>query len=124
MPREAMTTESLKPSVEQLATRPAPSPPLRLDEASAAEHLALLPAAWRLEGGMLQRDFTRPDYASGVKLVAAIGALADEMNHHPELHLKWGNVGFAVSTHEIDGLSALDFILAAKVELLVSRESA
>lgn len=123
MPREAMTTESLMPSVEQLAARPLPSPPLLLDEAAAAGHLALLPAAWRLEGGMLRRDFARPDYASGVKLVSAIGALADEMNHHPELHLKWGNVALAVSTHEVEGLSALDFILAAKVELLVSGES-
>jgi 4a-hydroxytetrahydrobiopterin dehydratase len=107
-------------ALEQLAARPLPSPPLRLDDAAAAELLAQLPAAWRVEDGLLRRDFAQPDYAAGVKLVSAIGALADRMNHHPELHLRWGHVGFAVNTHDVDGLSELDFILAANVELLAA----
>lgn len=111
-------------AVELLAARPRPEPPLRLDAPAVAELLGQLPAAWSIREGMLRREFARPDYASGVQLVAGIGALADQLNHHPELLLKWGSVGFAVNTHDVDGLSALDFILAAKVELLAAELAA
>ena len=117
-----MTIES-RSSLDQLASRQLPSPPRLLEEAEKAELLAALPSGWRLEGDMLRRAFPRPDYASGVRLVVAIGRLADELNHHPELHLKWGELGFAVSTHDVLGISELDFILAAKVEQLATASS-
>lgn len=110
-----MTIES-RSALDQLASRQLPAPPQRLDEEAAASLLAQLPGEWRIEGGMLRRRFQLPDYASGVRLVAAIGAFADALNHHPELTLKWGEVTFAVETHDVSGLSELDFILAAKVE--------
>lgn len=110
-----MTIES-RSALDQLASRQLPAPPRRLDEAEASALLAQLPGGWRVEGGMLRRRFPLPDYASGVRLVTAIGALADALNHHPELTLKWGEVTFAVETHDVAGLSELDFILAARVE--------
>lgn len=110
-----MTIES-RPALDQLASRQLPSPPVRLDEPSVQALLAQLPPVWRIEAGMLRRRFALPDYAAAVALVVAIGALADQLNHHPELTVKWGEVGFAVETHDVSGLSELDFILAAKVE--------
>lgn len=110
-----MTIES-RSALDQLASRQLPAQPQRLEEEAAAALLAQLPGEWRIEGGMLRRRFQLPDYASGVRLVAAIGAFADALNHHPELTLKWGEVTFAVETHDVSGLSELDFILAAKVE--------
>lgn len=106
------------PSVDQLAARSSPSPPVKLDEAAATALLRQLPGEWRIDGETLGRSFKLPDYASGVKLVVAIGRIADEMNHHPDLHLQWGRVTVSVSTHDVGGLSELDFILAAKIEQL------
>lgn len=117
-----MTIES-RPALDQLASRQLPSPPVRLDEKSAEALLAQLPSAWRIEGNMLRRRFALTDYAAAVRLVVAIGALADAINHHPELTVKWGEVGFAVETHDAGGLSELDFILAARVEQLTEARS-
>jgi 4a-hydroxytetrahydrobiopterin dehydratase len=111
---ERMTPASS--SIDQLAARPLPAPPVRLDEATAAALLAQLPSQWHLTGEVLGRAFELPDYASGVRLVVAIGRLAEAMNHHPDLHLQWGRVTLSVSTHDVDGLSELDFILAARIE--------
>ena len=117
VPCQGMTLKSGS-SVDQLAARPSPVPPIKLDEASAAALLRQLPGEWRLDGEVLGRSFKLPDYASGVKLVVAIGGLADAMNHHPDVHLQWGRVTVSVSTHDVGGLSELDFILAAKIELI------
>lgn len=123
-PTSTATGTATADVIALLAARPRPEEPLRLEERAIAELLGQLTPAWSIREGMLRREFARPDYASGVKLVAAIGALADQMNHHPELLLKWGSVGFAVNTHDVEGLSALDFILAAQVELLAAAEPA
>ena len=42
--------------------------------------------------------------------------LADADDHHPDLIVGWGRVDVRLSTHDVDGLSARDFILAAKLD--------
>ena len=47
-----------------------------------------------------------------------MGALAEEQNHHPELHLTWGRVTVTIWTHKIDGLTESDFVFAARTDNL------
>ncbi len=44
------------------------------------------------------------------------GAIAEQQGHHPDLYLSWGKVGVEIWTHNIDGLTESDFILAAKLD--------
>jgi len=48
--------------------------------------------------------------------VNAAGAIAEEQNHHPDLHLSWGKVVAEIWTHKIDGLTESDFVFAAKAD--------
>lgn len=99
----------------ELAARP-PTRPARLPpEAVAALHGAL-GTRWVLDGDTLERRVAIPTYAAGVALVAAIGKLADELDHHPEVRLRWGTLDVQLWTHDVQGLSELDFILAARIE--------
>jgi 4a-hydroxytetrahydrobiopterin dehydratase len=65
------------------------------------------------------KSFDFPDFASALKFVNAIGAVAEEQGHHPDILLKWGNVIVTIWTHKIDGLTESDFILAAKIDKIV-----
>jgi 4a-hydroxytetrahydrobiopterin dehydratase len=65
----------------------------------------------------LVRSFPTPDFASGLALVARIGAMAERRNHHPEIALRWGQVNVCWTTHDVGGLSALDLELAALTDL-------
>jgi 4a-hydroxytetrahydrobiopterin dehydratase len=47
-----------------------------------------------------------------------VGELADEQDHHPDVHLSWGRVRIEVWTHTIDGLAEGDFVLAARIDRL------
>jgi 4a-hydroxytetrahydrobiopterin dehydratase len=51
-------------------------------------------------------------------LANKIGGIAEEQGHHPDLLVRWGELGIEVWTHAIDGLSEADFILAAKIDRL------
>ncbi|MCC6752126.1 MAG: 4a-hydroxytetrahydrobiopterin dehydratase [Deltaproteobacteria bacterium] len=75
--------------------------------------------AWRVENRHhLEREFGFVDFATALRFVNRVGALAEDQGHHPDLHLAWGKVGVEIWTHKIDGLTESDFVLAAKIDLL------
>ena len=76
---------------------------------------------WRLteDGKRIHRDWRLHDFAAGLDFFNRVGQLAEEENHHPDLHLTgYRNVSIELSTHAIGGLSENDFILAAKIDKL------
>lgn len=75
--------------------------------------------SWRVvDEHHLARDFDFPDFAQALAFTNAIGAVAEQEDHHPDLLLAWGKVGVTIFTHSIEGLSEADFILAAKIDRL------
>ena len=68
----------------------------------------------------LNRIYKLPDFAKALALVNRIGAIAEQQNHHPDIHLAWGRVLVEVWTHKINGLTESDFIFAAKVDVALA----
>lgn len=64
----------------------------------------------------LARGYRHKDYADANDHANRIGILAESEGHHPELNIGWGHLNVEIWTHAIQGLSANDFILAAKIE--------
>ena len=88
--------------------------------AEAEEQVQRLPD-WRLTHDRLRirRDWNMKNFAAGLEFFSAVGKLAEEENHHPDLHLEnYRNVWIEIWTHAIGGLSENDFILAAKIDRL------
>lgn len=93
-------------------------PKLTLEEAQA--HLASVPG-WTLtaDGQRIRREWTVRKFTDGLEFFRAVGALAEEEGHHPDLHLVgYRNLAIEIWTHAIGGLSENDFILAAKIDQL------
>ncbi len=66
----------------------------------------------------LRRSFRFDNYLNGAKFVQNVAELSEKENHHPDIYLFYKVVEIELSTHEVNGLSENDFILAAKVDLL------
>ena len=75
---------------------------------------------WRLvERGqvkMIERAFTFNDFAEALAFANRVGDIAEQEDHHPELHVEWGKVTVTWWTHAISGLHRNDFIMAAKTD--------
>ena len=71
----------------------------------------------------LARTFGFPDFAKALKFVNRVAAIAEDQDHHPDIHLSWGRVRVEIWTHKIDGLTESDFILAAKIDSAHREES-
>ena len=79
---------------------------------------------WQLDGWEcekrhhLAKSFAFPDFAAGLAFVNQVARLAQDQGHHPDVLLRWGLVRLSIFTHTVDGLTAGDFILAAKIDRL------
>ncbi|HEY0371845.1 MAG TPA: 4a-hydroxytetrahydrobiopterin dehydratase [Thermoanaerobaculia bacterium] len=77
-----------------------------------------IPTGWSVvEDHHLQKEYTFPNFADALAFVNRIGAVAEEMDHHPEITLTWGRVGVRIWTHTVNGLTGKDFQLADKIEM-------
>src|SRR5262245_54197675 len=85
-----------------------------------AAHLPAVPE-WKLtdDGKMIRRKYKFKDFVSAMAFLQKVGNLAEEEQHHPDLHLTgYKNATVELTTHAIGGLSANDFIVAAKIDKL------
>lgn len=66
----------------------------------------------------LERDYEFKNFREALDFTNRVGALAEQVNHHPDIYLAWGKVKLTLWTHTIDGLTESDFVFAAKVDRL------
>jgi 4a-hydroxytetrahydrobiopterin dehydratase len=59
-----------------------------------------------------------PDFAAALAFVNAVGAEAEQRNHHPDIDIRWNTVTLVLSTHSEGGLTEADFDLAAVISRL------
>lgn len=93
-------------------------PELLSDEAVLQCLASLL--SWRLEGHELVKEFRFASYLAGIDFVQRVALLAEQMNHHPDLHVSWRKVTVRLSTHSAGGLTHLDATLAAQISQTLS----
>lgn len=75
---------------------------------------------WRLLLGRLMVSVAFADFRSALDFVDAVGEVAEEQGHHPEIDLRWGRVVLAVASHDVGGLTDRDLRFAAAVDPLVA----
>jgi 4a-hydroxytetrahydrobiopterin dehydratase len=110
-------------AMTELADRPIKplpkgSPALAGDALAALE--AELGAGWDAASGKLRKAFRFVDFRSALRFVDAVGAMADEVDHHPDIELSWGRAAIQIWTHTVGGLAEIDFVFAARCERLYS----
>ena len=66
------------------------------------------------------RQFKFPDFKQALAFVNRVGELAEAQGHHPDILLAWSKAEITLWTHKIDGLTESDFIMAAKIDRLLS----
>ena len=59
------------------------------------------------------------DFAGALAFVNQVGAADEEMDHHPDIDIRWDTVTLVLSTHSEGGLTAADFDLAGRIARLV-----
>jgi 4a-hydroxytetrahydrobiopterin dehydratase len=75
---------------------------------------------WVLLANSLRTRIRSGNFATGLALVNAIGRAAEEMNHHPDLDLRYPHLDVRLSSHDENGVTERDVRLARTVSGLVA----
>lgn len=73
-----------------------------------------------LSDGLRTRVLTG-GFAAGLALVDAVGAAAEQADHHPDLDLRWGHVDVRLWSHDAGGVTDRDVELARTVSRLAAQ---
>ena len=71
----------------------------------------------------LYLEWKGSSFVEAFALMTDISELAEELNHHPEWFNVYSKICIRLTTHDVGGLSELDFTLAERIDALIRARS-
>lgn len=87
----------------------------KLSDLEIRRALGSLPG-WSRKGDALNKTYSFARFADGIRFVDQVAAVADAMNHHPDIDVRYTNITFTLSTHDAGGVTQRDLDLAKAIE--------
>ncbi|GAB2707788.1 4a-hydroxytetrahydrobiopterin dehydratase [Aliiglaciecola sp. 3_MG-2023] len=72
---------------------------------------------WQVNGNKLIKTFKFKSFVRAFGWMSQVAIWAEKLNHHPEWFNVYNKVDVELTTHDVGGLSELDFKLAEKMDL-------
>lgn len=85
-----------------------------LDPEEITRQLGDLPG-WAYAGGELRATYDAPSFPAAIRLVEDVAAQAEQMDHHPDIDIRWRSTRWILSTHSEHGVTQLDIELAHRI---------
>ena len=92
----------------------------KLSDAEIQTALSSRPG-WTLVEGKLHREYKFQDFVHAFGFMTSAALVAESMNHHPEWFNVYSTVRVDLNTHDVGGISQLDFDLAEKMDALAGQ---
>ena len=89
----------------------------KLNEAEVERELADTPG-WERAGDSIVRTLKFKDFKEAMAYVNRVAEVAEELNHHPDIAIRWNTVVLTQTTHAAGGLTEHDFHLARRLNTL------
>jgi 4a-hydroxytetrahydrobiopterin dehydratase len=86
---------------------------MKLSEEQVVQELHTLKSWSRGDDVTIVRTYLFREFYTGIRFVNEVARIARELNHHPVIHVEYTKVTLSLSTHDVNGLSELDFRSAA-----------
>ncbi len=71
---------------------------------------------WKSKNGFITKAFEFRTFMAGIRFVNDVAAIAERLEHHPDIHIRWTTITLHIQTHDEGGVTAWDFQLATEIE--------
>ncbi len=77
---------------------------------------------WTWAGGSsgLVRAVTLPSFPAAIEVVDRVAVIAERMDHHPDIDIRWRTLTFTCLTHSAGGVTDLDLRLATQINEIIA----
>jgi 4a-hydroxytetrahydrobiopterin dehydratase len=89
--------------------------PNKLSDLEIRRALGSLPG-WTRKGEALTKTYSFARFADGIRFVQQVAEVADKMNHHPDIDIRYTNIAFSLSSHDAGGITQRDLDLGTAIE--------
>jgi 4a-hydroxytetrahydrobiopterin dehydratase len=90
-----------------------------LDAGALSASLATLDG-WSGDTRGLTRTVELATFPAAIAAVDRIAVVAEELDHHPDIDIRWRKLTFRLSTHSAGGVTQRDIDLARRIDGIVS----
>ena len=59
-------------------------------------------------------------FPDAIKVVDQVAVVAEELDHHPDIDIRWRTLTFACSTHSEGGVTGKDMELARRIDGIIA----
>ncbi len=73
---------------------------------------------WAELNGQIQRTYQFEDFDHSISFVGRIAEYAEQVQHHPDILIRYDKVTLTISTHDAGGITHKDFELARTADTL------
>ena len=94
----------------------------KLSDADIQTKLSDIPG-WAVAAGKLHREYKFKDFVQAFGFMTSAALVAESMNHHPEWFNVYSTVNVDLATHDVGGITELEFTQAGKMEELATAGS-
>jgi len=71
---------------------------------------------WAQTGESLQRTYEFANFVASMAFVNRVAGLAESMQHHPDIMVRYNKVTLTTSTHDAGGITPKDFKLIEAID--------
>ncbi len=75
---------------------------------------------WKLRGRRIVRTIRFKTFLDAISFINRVAVIADRKNHHPDIRISYDRVTISLITHDVKGLTDLDFQLAEEIDTLIN----
>lgn len=87
----------------------------KLSQDEIQEHLTKLPG-WQVENSTLHKTYGFPSFAKSMEFVNQLAQMAESVQHHPDIDIRYDKVTIGLTTHDAGGITANDIEMAASAD--------
>jgi 4a-hydroxytetrahydrobiopterin dehydratase len=71
---------------------------------------------WEEDGKFITKTFKFGTFMEGIEFIDRVAEVAEEQEHHPDIHVRYTTVRLSVQTHSEGGVTRWDFDLVEAIE--------
>lgn len=75
---------------------------------------------WLGDPAALHRSVEFPDFRTAIAAIGEVAEVAEQMDHHPDMDVRWRTITFTLSTHSAGGVTQLDVELAHRISAIAA----
>jgi 4a-hydroxytetrahydrobiopterin dehydratase len=92
----------------------------KLPEQEIEHEVAKIPG-WKVLNGKLNRTFEFESFVQAFGFMTKVAMESEKLNHHPEWFNVYNRLEINLVTHDVNGISNYDIILAEKINRLYNK---